>query len=244
MNLTPCQRSRGAILAESRNCPWFRMFEMQDATTIHTAEKCIQRLHPRLFRLARAVVYSDAEATTVVQVAYLKALTHWQPGTRPAELARTLEDHVFLGAMHERVRSRSQLLQLLDAAADADPGADPEIANPEDEPLGTTQRQLIDSVKHGEAIVDGLSDMLRIVFVMLDVIGMEVAEIASMLRIKESTVESRAQRARALVRARMEELGLQEVPEIYRVGEAHCRAVIDQVRQRMAARRQSGPKQG
>lgn len=214
---------------------------MQDATTIQTAEKYIQRLHPRLFRLARAVVYSDAEATTVIQGAYLQALTHWQPGTRQNELARTLEDHVFLGAMHERVRSRSQLLQLLDAAADVDPGADPDLANLEDETLGTTQRQLLDSVKHGEVIVDGLSDMLRVVFVMLDVIGMEVAEIASMLRIKETTVESRAQRARVLVRARMEELGLQEVPEIYRVGEAHCRAVIDQVRLRMAARKLADP---
>jgi len=214
---------------------------MQDATIIQTAEKYIQRLHPRLFRLARAVVYSDAEATTVVQGAYLKALTHWRPGTRQNELARNLEDHVFLSAMHERVRSRSQLLQLLDAAADADPGPDadmdnPDMANPEDETLGTTQRQLLDSVKHGEAIVDGLSDMLRVVFVMLDVIGMEVSEISSMLRIKEATVESRAQRARTLVRARMEELGLQEVPEIYRVGEAHCRAVIEQVRQRMSER--------
>jgi RNA polymerase sigma-70 factor (ECF subfamily) len=212
---------------------------MQDATTIQTAEKYIQRLHPRLFRLARAVVYSDAEATTVVQGAYLKALTQWRPGTRQKELARSLEDHVFLGAMHERVRSRSQLLQLLDAAAGADPGADADMAL-EDERLGTTQRQLLDSVKHGEAIVDGLSDMLRVVFVMLDVIGMDVAEIAGMLRIKEATVESRAQRARSLVRARMEELGLQEVPEIYRVGEAHCRAVIEQVRERMAARLRSG----
>jgi RNA polymerase sigma-70 factor (ECF subfamily) len=209
---------------------------MQEANIIQAAEKYLQRLHPRLFRLARAVVYSDAEATTVIQSAYLKALTQWQPGTRQQELARRLEDQVFLGAMHERVRVRSQLLQLLDAAADADPGADEEVVQAE-ENLGTTQRQLLDSVKHGEAIVDGLSDMLRVVFVMLDVIGMEVPEIASMLRIKESTVESRAQRARALVRSRMEELGLQEVPEIYRVGEAHCRAVIEQVRQRMAARR-------
>jgi RNA polymerase sigma-70 factor, ECF subfamily len=209
---------------------------MQDATTLQTAEKYIQRLHPRLFQLARAVVYSDAEATTVVQGAYLKALTQWRPGTRQTELARNLEDHVFLGAMHERVRSRSQLLQLLDAAADADPGPDADMANLDEDTLGTTQRQLLDSVKHGEAIVDGLSDMLRVVFVMLDVIRMEVSEIASMLRIKEATVESRAQRARTLVRARMQELGLQEVPEIYRVGEAHCRAVIEQVRQRMAAR--------
>lgn len=216
---------------------------MQDATIIQTAEKYIQRLHPRLFRLARAVVYSNAEATTVVQGAYLKALSQWRPGTRQNELARNLEDHVFLGAMHERVRSRSQLLQLLDAAADVDPGPDAELANLEDETLDTTQRQLLDSVKHGEAIVDGLSDMLRVVFVMLDVIGMEVSEIAAMLRIKEATVESRAQRARALVRARMEELGLQEVPEIYRVGEAHCRAVIEQVRLRMKERQAAGKRQ-
>jgi RNA polymerase sigma-70 factor (ECF subfamily) len=213
---------------------------MQDASTNQTAEKFIQRIHPRLFRLARAVVYSDAEATTVVQAAYLKAMTQWQPGTRQKDLERRLEDQVFLGAMSERVRLRSQLLQLLDAAADADPGPDAEMSAQEDEQLGTTQRQLLDSVKHGEAIVDGLSDMLRVVFVMLDVIGMDVAEIAGMLRIKETTVESRAQRARTLVRTRMEELGLREVPEIYRVDEAHCRAVIEQVRIRMALRKQAG----
>ena len=51
------------------------------------------------------------------------------------------------------------------------------------------------------------------------------------------------ERARALVRARMEELGLQEVPEIYRVGEAHCRAVIEQVRLRMKERQAAGKRQ-
>src|SRR5262245_699699 len=177
---------------------------MQDATSIDTAAAWIPRWHPRLFRLARAVVYTDGEANAVVYAAYLKLLPHLRPATRPADVAHRLDEFVFLGAMRERVRLRGQMLRLLDAAADAESRDDIATARVE-EHLRSGPMRPGDVDDPSDAIADRLSDMLRVVFVMLDVIGMTIAEAAAMLHIQESTVESRAQRARALVMELMKE---------------------------------------
>jgi DNA-directed RNA polymerase specialized sigma24 family protein len=218
----------------------FEYLKMQDAISIDTAAAWIPAWHPRLFRLARAVVYSDREAASVVQAAYLKLLLTMRPGTMPDDLARLLEDSVFLGAMRERVRFRGQLLQLLDAAAGAQPAIDTAATFEESQPRG--RRALPgDPRKPGDIIVDSLSDMLRVVFVMLDVIGMSVPEAARMLHIQEATVESRAQRARALVSEQMKEMGIRKMPEFYEVSAAQCRAAAEHLRVRATSHRDGAP---
>lgn len=213
---------------------------MTNAISIENAEAWIPQWHPRLFRLARAVVYSDHEATSVVYAAYQKLLALLQPGAAQNDVAGHLQNFVFLGAMRERVLLRGQMLRLLDAAADADP-MDNGIDDVSDAQFDGRPAQLIESDRPGDAIADGLSDMLRVVFVMIDVIGMTVPETARLLRIQESTVDSRVQRARVLVMELLKKLGIRELPEIYAVSEAQCRAAVAHVRERSSSSPQRVP---
>lgn len=52
---------------------------MKDEAAIR---ELIRRLNPRLFRIARGIVSSDAEAEDVVQETYLAAFTRLEWGTR------------------------------------------------------------------------------------------------------------------------------------------------------------------
>jgi DNA-directed RNA polymerase specialized sigma24 family protein len=207
---------------------------MTNAISIENVEAWIPQWHPRLFRLARAVVYSDHEATSVVYAAYLKLLAQLPPGAAQKDLARHLQNFVFLGAMRERVLLRGQMLRLLDAAADADPSVDG-VDDVSDTQFEGRPAQRVESDRPGDAIADGLSDMLRVVFVMTDVIGMTIPEAARMLHLLEATVESRMQRSRVLVMELLKKLGIRELPEIYAVSEAQCRAAVAHVRERVAS---------
>lgn len=213
---------------------------MQEAISLEIAAAWIPAWHPRLFRLARAVVYTDREATSVVHASYLKMLATTRAGTPPEDVARLLENYVFLGAMRERVRLRGQLLQLLDAAAGAQPPNEISVASLDYQTRGR-RAQTGDNRKPGDLIADHLSDMLRVVFVILDVIGMSVPDAARMLHIQEATVESRAQRARALVSEQLREMGIQRMPEIYAVSDAQCRAAFEFLRERAVPRSGSMP---
>lgn len=197
-------------------------------------------MHPRLFRLARAVVYSDHEATSVVYAAYQKLLAQLHSGAGQKDAASHLQNFVFLGAMRERVLLRGQMLRLLDAAADADPMVNG-IDDVSEAQFDGRPAQLIESDRPGDAIADGLSDMLRVVFVMIDVIGMTVPETARLLHIQESTVDSRVQRARVLVMELLKKLGIRELPEIYAVNEAQCHAAVAHVRERSSSFAQRVP---
>ena len=208
---------------------------MTNAISIENVEAWIPQWHPRLFRLARAVVYSDHEATSVVYAAYLKLLAQLPSGAGQKDVARHLQNYVFLGAMRERVLLRGQMLRLLDAAADADPSVDGGIDDVSDTQFEGRPAQQVESERPGDAIADSLSDMLRVVFVMTDVIGMTIPETARMLHLLDATVESRMQRSRLLVMELLKKLGVRELPEIYAVSEAQCRAAVAHVRERMAA---------
>jgi DNA-directed RNA polymerase specialized sigma24 family protein len=214
---------------------------MHDAISIETIATWIPRWHQRLFRLARAVVASDGEATSVVHAAYLKLITHLRAGSREGEVARRLDEFVFFGAMRERVRFRGQMLRLLDAAAGSEPSVENEIASPDGKGARDGRAGCGAPDKQGDAIADSLSDMLRVVFVMIDVIGMAPAEVANMLHVQEATVDSRVQRARAVVRGLMKDQGVNELPEIYAVNESQCRAAVAFLRARVMASKQRVP---
>ena len=214
---------------------------MHDAISIETIATWIPRWHQRLFRLARAVVSSDGEATSVVYAAYLKLISHLRPGSREGEIARRLDEFVFLGAMRERVRFRGQMLRLLDAAAGSEPSVENEIASPDGNAPRDGRAHSGAPGKQGDVIADSLSDMLRIVFVLIDVIGMEPADVANMLHLQAATVDSRVQRARSVVRALMKDQGVNELPEIYAVNESQCRAAVAFLRTRVTASEQRVP---
>lgn len=159
----------------------------------------IRRLNGRLFRIARGMMPSDAEAEEVVQDAYLSAFTHLDD-FRDAARFSTWITRITLNCAAMRLR-RQRPLQEYDTVQETPvhsaevlpfPGA---VVETGDDALGRTQtRALI------EAAVSELPPDLRLVFLMHESAGLSLGDIARDLSLPLGTVKTRLMRARHRLR--------------------------------------------
>ncbi|HKU79760.1 MAG TPA: RNA polymerase sigma factor [Rhodanobacteraceae bacterium] len=158
----------------------------------------MQRHNQLLFRTARSIVKSDAEAEEALQEAYLRA---WRALSRFREDAKlsTWLVRIVINEALGRLRTRASVIPL-DAAMNMiehEAGAslgDAEDGSPDSMAMRAQLRALI------EARVDRLPEAFRIVFMLRAVEEMSVREVAEALGIPEATVRTRFHRARALMR--------------------------------------------
>jgi RNA polymerase sigma-70 factor (ECF subfamily) len=159
----------------------------------------IRRLNGRLFRIARGLMPSDAEAEEVVQDAYLAAFTHLDDFREAARFS-TWITRIALNCAAMRLRKQHAQQEydtveepaLHGAEVVLFPGAETE---PTDAALGRMQtRSLI------EAAVGELPSDLRLVFLMHEASGLSLHDIARDLSLPLGTVKTRLMRARHRLR--------------------------------------------
>lgn len=155
----------------------------------------------RLYRLARAVVGSNADAEEVLQDAYLRAFENLDRFRGESSLSTWLS-RITLNEALMRLRSRRRLKRVgptVDVEAQIIPfptgqsGGDPERT--------MAQRQLIQLV---EQATDALPESFRAVFVARVLEGLSVEETAALFDMSPATVKTRLHRARKMVRQRLE----------------------------------------
>ncbi len=164
------------------------------------AFEAIMRRHNRqLFRTARSILPSDAEAEDALQEAYLRA---WRAlgGFRSDAKLSTWLVRIVLNEALGRVRRRGAHIVPLDTAMLS---TEPEIqasltADPDRQPDRLAMRAQVRRLV--EARIDLLPDAFRTVFVLRAVEEMNVEEVAQALGIPEATVRTRFFRARGLLR--------------------------------------------
>ena len=166
----------------------------------NVAFEVIMRRHNQLlFRTARAILKSDADAEDVLQLAYLKAWHALGEFRGDARLSTWLVRIVVNEALgHLRKRS-AQIIPLEVAMASKEPDAhrwfqDDADRRPDRSTMRSELRQLM------EQRIDLLPDDYRRVFVLRGVEEMSVEEVAQVLAIPEVTVRTRFFRARNLLR--------------------------------------------
>lgn len=154
----------------------------------------VQRYNQALFRVVRGIVVAEADAEEVVQEAHLAAFSHLDQLTDPAAYRGWVLRIAVRGAL-ARVRSR-QAGEVLSAELGGGPSAapDPECAFA----AASLRAQL-------ESAIDGLDDDQRSVFVMRVVHEASTAETAEALGLSEENVRVRLHRARAALRADLNE---------------------------------------
>ena len=159
----------------------------------------IRRLNGRLFRIARGLMSTDAEAEEVVQDAYLAAFTHLD-GFRNAARFSTWITRITLNCAAMRLRKQHAQEEydtveepaLRSGEVVPFPGLETE---PTEAALGRMQtRALI------EAAVSELPSDLRLVFLMHDASGLSLHDIARDLSLPLGTVKTRLMRARHRLR--------------------------------------------
>jgi len=172
--------------------------------------EAIMRTHnQRLFRIARSILKSDAEAEDVVQLAYLSAYSKLDQLAESGSLGAWL-GRITANKALDRMRKlkRDQKLNESHRAFDESLGGEVSFSiTPEDSAVSGELRAVL------ERAIDSLPEQLRSVLVMRDVEGMSGAETAASLSIEEGAVRVRLHRARTQLRGwlgRQAELHLRE----------------------------------
>ena len=194
----------------------------------------IRRLNPRLFRVARGLLDSDAEAEEVLQEAYLAAFGRLDAFRRDARFSTWVTRIVLNAAgMHKR---RSRPHEEYDTVAEGSGGERRVLAFPGSGPdspeaaLGRSQlRQLL------EGAVGELPPELRLVFLLREAEGMSVLAIARDLALNPITVKTRLFRARRDLRAALEAQLQGGFEAVFPFDGARCAGMAEKVVRRLRA---------
>ncbi len=199
----------------------------------------IMRRHNRLlFRTARSILGSDAEAEDALQEAYWRAWRAIAGFRAEARLSTWLVRIVINEALGRRRRHAAQLLAFdstveLPEATTMD---DTTEGNPDDRPDRAAMRAELRALM--EARIDALPEAFRTVFMLRAVQEMGVDEIAQALGLPEATVRTRYFRARGLLReglARDMDLALGDA---FAFDGARCDRIVAAVMQRLGGERE------
>jgi len=159
----------------------------------------MRRHNQLLFRTARSILKSEAEAEDAVQDAFLRAWLALDSFRAESKLSTWLVRIVTNEALGRLRRAKVQTIPLEDAMTSPDPKmqlalADTPLSGPEQTALRAQVRSLI------EQQIDLLPDDYRTVFMLSAVEELSARDVAEALGIPVATVRTRAFRARKLLR--------------------------------------------
>jgi len=188
----------------------------------------VRRLNPRLFRVARGLLDSDAEAEEVVQEAYLTAFTRLQEFRGEARFATWVTRITINAAGMQRRRTRPH--EEYDTVAEKESDPPQIVAFPGGGPPGP-EAALGRAQTRGflEAAVSGLPPDLRLVFLLREAEGMSILAIARDLRLNPITVKTRLFRARRQLRAALEARMRGGFEAVFPFDGARCTGMADRV---------------
>lgn len=194
----------------------------------------VRRYNRQLFRTARGIVRSDAEAEDVVQEAYVRAFTSLA-GFRGDASFSTWITRIALNVAYGRLRRRRPLVEL--SRLDAENGTDgaqivmfpttPTATDPEKEAGREQVRRVL------EQAVDRVPEPFRVVFVLRDIQGLGMEETATLLRINPRTVNTRLFRARRLLRQELEKALSPRFADIFPFDGDRCAHMAERVLARL-----------
>lgn len=195
----------------------------------------MRRHNQKLFRTARSILRSDAEAEEAVQEAYLHAWRSAGEFRGEAKVSTWLV-RIVVNESLARLRRRRRGAEVI--SLDGDSPEERAVAeasmqrespdHPERETLRAEARRLL------EAKIDELPEAFRTVFVLRAVEEMETEEVAACLAIPEATVRTRFFRARALLRESLaREIDVAHEGAFGFAGE-RCDRIVARVLQRLA----------
>lgn len=212
------------------------LHDVDEATLVLAARKrdeaavreLIRRLNPRLFRVARGIVDSDAEAEDVAQDAYLAAFTRLEQ-FRGASRFSTWIIRITMNAARMRQRGARQH-QEYDTVDEKDEQGNSVVIFPGsgiERPETALGRSQIANML--ETAVAALPVDLRLVFLLREAEGMSLLAIARDLSLNPITVKTRLYRARKRLRAGLEARLSGGFEAIFPFDGARCAQMADRV---------------
>ena len=195
-------------------------------------ELLVRRYNRTLYRTARAILRDDAEAEDAVQEAYIQAFQALDSFRGESSLSTWLVRIVANEALMRR-RRQSRRAQVLPIDHDNGEYLMQQVAatpdcEPDREAMSAQLRQML------EQRIDALPDLYRTVFVMRAIEEMSVEETAAALGLPEATVRTRFFRARALMRASLEQDVERTLAGVFAFDGERCDRIVRSVLERLA----------
>jgi RNA polymerase sigma-70 factor (ECF subfamily) len=192
----------------------------------------MKRCNQRLFRAARAVVGSDAEAEDVVQEAYVDAYAKID-GFRGEASLLTWLTRIVLNEAYGRLRKRHATVDVDQIeAAQLEPGN--VIAFPTNagtDPAASLQREQVRRLL--ERAIDELPEPFRVVYILREIEECSVEDTALALDLKPETVKTRLFRARRLLRVALHDQLASTMGDAFPFLGARCDRITEAVMQRI-----------
>ena len=164
-------------------------------------ERIMRKNNRLLFRTARSILKSDAEAEDALQEAYLRAWRALSTFRADSKLSTWLVRIVIneaLGRLRRRKSAQVIPLESVMESFDRQSQESSEEDDPNREPDRLAMRSQVRQLM--EARIDLLPEAFRTVFMLRAVEELSVEEVATALEIPEATVRTRFFRARSLLR--------------------------------------------
>ncbi|MCB1021310.1 MAG: RNA polymerase sigma factor [Acidobacteria bacterium] len=162
----------------------------------------VERHASKIFRLARHITKNDAEASDVLQDAFLKAYSRLDQFQGDSKFYTWLVRIAVNEALMRLRKRRGDKTVSLDQDVETEDGAmRREVADEGEDPEEAYGREEMRVIL--ERAIDSLSDTYRSVFVLRDVEGLSTEETADMLDLSISAVKSRLLRARLQLRDKL-----------------------------------------
>lgn len=192
-------------------------------------EPLMRRHNQRLFRAARAVLGSDAEAEDVVQDAYVRAYSALQ-GYRPGNFGGWMLTIVVNEARTRRrtsLRRESLLRDRTPVVGPAAPTPSSPATDPENLASDLQLRRLIESA------IDTLPEDQRIVLVLRELEQLSTRETAEAVGITEVSVRTRLHRGKAALREVLSDRIGRELAEAFSFAGSRCDRIVAAVLDRL-----------
>lgn len=176
-------------------------------------EVLVRRYNQRMFRAARAITRTDADAEDVLQQAWLDVFRHLAQFRGDASFA-TWATRIAVNGAVAATRKRPVVAETVDAVSEVAPDA--ELARAQ---IGALLEACLANIPQGN----------REVMVLRDVLELDTAETAACLGLTEEAVRVRLHRARAAVAAALTEQLADHAREIYSFDGVRCDRITAQV---------------
>jgi RNA polymerase sigma-70 factor (ECF subfamily) len=193
-------------------------------------EVLMRRNNARLYRTLRALLKNEAEIEDAMQAVYVLAYAKLGSFRGDAQLGTWLTQ-IALNEALGRLRRDRRHPQLSLASV-----PEPELStnvSAEETPEAQVNRRELAAILEGA--VDELPDLYRITFMLREVDGMDTTQTAQALGVSEAVVKKRLSRARALLRANVEEMFGGALRDVFGFHAERCDHIVQAVMARIAS---------
>jgi RNA polymerase sigma-70 factor (ECF subfamily) len=196
-------------------------------------ELLMRRHNQRVYRVVRSVLRDSSEIEDVVQQAYVQAFLHLDQFDGSARWS-TWVCRIAINEALARLRQRGRFVSIeaMSEAMSEDMMANLPKVSSDDPERAAAGREFGHMV---ERAIDELPDIYRSVLIMREVEGMSTSDAASVLDVEPEVIKTRLHRARAALRAAIEDRIGEQMQGAFTFGNERCDRVVAAVLARLQA---------